>query len=289
MNAFLNRIGISWQKPLNEKKNSCRYRFKILWNRLFPFTPLLTRVSYGAWWLAVNDVNNDGYFSGNYEPKELRFVKRFLKPGMVVVDIGAHHGFYTLYASKLVGDQGLVIAFEPSVRELQKLRFHINLNRCKNVKVAPFALSNSEETTDFYVVMGRDTGCNSLRTPVVTEPIERVQVQTSTLDSYLNRTGVQKVDFIKLDAEGAELKILNGASHLLNRFPRPIILCELSEGRCLPWGHTCKDIIDLLEKEYNYRWCSLGAEGSLGRFLLAEGIENYVAVPVEYEIDTIQN
>lgn len=289
MNSLIKNVQSFFGKSPEEKRVSCRCQLKRLWNRLFPYIPLLTRVSYGAWWLAVNDANNDGYFSGNYESKELRFVKTFLKPGMVVIDIGAHHGFYSLYASKLVGSLGRVIAFEPSTRELKRLRLHVHINLCKNVDVVPLALSNSTETTAFYVVMGRDTGCNSLRAPAVSEPIKKVQVQTTTLDDYLNRAGVQKVDFIKLDAEGAEIEIFMGASHLLSRSPRPVIMCELSEGRCLPWGHTCKDIIDLLGKEYNYRWYNLCAEGSLGRFLLTEGVENYVAVPAEHGIDIIQN
>lgn len=80
----------------------------------------------------------------SFEENERRFVEQFLKEGMTMLDIGAHHGFYTVLASKKVGSSGRVFAFEPSPREHQKLLRHLKLNRCANVRVEPFALTRQE-------------------------------------------------------------------------------------------------------------------------------------------------
>ena len=103
---FLRRLRRFLHKPWQEKMRSVRFRFKRLWNRIVPFAPLPTRLPWGGWWLAYNDVCGDAIFTGNFEEAERQFVERFLKPGMVVLDIGAHHGFYTLLASRKVGQKG---------------------------------------------------------------------------------------------------------------------------------------------------------------------------------------
>jgi hypothetical protein len=111
--AFTYRMWRFLRKPWPEKVRSLRYRFKRLWNKAVPFVPLPTRLPWGDWWLAYNDVCGDAIFAGNFEEAERQFMERFLKPNMIVLDIGAHHGFYTLLASHKVGPTGQVIAFEP--------------------------------------------------------------------------------------------------------------------------------------------------------------------------------
>jgi len=94
----------------------------------------------------VNDVCSDAIFTDSFEKAEIHFVENFLKEGMTVLDIGAHHGFYTILASKKVGPSGRVIAFEPSPRERRRLLLHLKLNQCSNVKVEPsYVHSLSEE------------------------------------------------------------------------------------------------------------------------------------------------
>lgn len=276
-------------KPLDEKICSVRYRFKLLWNLLFSAVPLLTRLSYGAWWITVNDFDNDSIFAGNYEIRERRFVERFLKKGMTVFDIGAHHGFYTLLASKKVGNEGLVIAFEPSPRERKRLVLHVKLNCCRNVTVEPFALSGVSGKSKMYIVQGRDTGCNSLHMPIVNEQVKEIEVDSTTLDNYIERNNISTIDFIKLDVEGAELEILKGSKKLLSAKSRPVILCEVDEYREKPWGYSEKDLLGFLGN-YNYKWFGINSKG----FLVSKEQKeswNLVAVPEERdeEVGTLKN
>jgi len=269
---------LSKSKP--EKTFIARFRFKSIWNRLFPLVPLPVHLPYGGWWLAMNDTCSDAIFTESFEKAEMSFAQRFLKEGMTVLDIGAHHGFYTILASKKVGSSGRVIAFEPSPRERQRLLLHLKLNRCTNVKVEPFALAGQNGEAMLFVVDGRDTGCNSLRPPAVSEPTRTIPISTKTLDGYLENQGLNHVDFVKLDVEGAELEVLKGARHLLSRNSRPIIMVEVSDVRTEPWGYSAAAIFDFLS-EQNYYWFSFAPEGELQPFIRREGYYNFVAVPDE--------
>lgn len=237
---------------------------------------------YGAWWLRRDDALGRMLLGEGFENAEHHFVERFLQPAMTVLDIGAHHGFYTLLASKRVGPWGRVISFEPSPRERKSLRLHLLLNRCQNVIVEGMALGDEDTESDLCVVEEWASGCNSLRPPDIPAGTSNLRVCVSRLDSWLAKRDIGNVDFIKLDVEGAELAVLKGAAQLLEREPRPVILAEVQNIRTLPWGYRAREIIDHLKK-IRYRWFRLSAEGFAEELDLSpddfEG--NFVACPEE--------
>ena len=240
--------------PLHKKKLELRYVLlfflKQIWNKLVPSLPLQVKLPFGSKWLAYNDVPGDQIFSGRLE-NEWLLVNRFLKKGMTVIDIGAHHGFYTLLASTKVGVDGKVISFEPSPKEREKLKYHLILNNCSNVSVEGYALGKYNGETKFFIANGRDSGFSSLRRPKINGQIRTIYVPIKTLDKYLQSRNIKKVDFIKIDVEGAELEVLEGAKNLLKRYPRPFILCEVSDKRTNAWNYKAKEIIMLL-LNYNF-------------------------------------
>jgi FkbM family methyltransferase len=281
----MNRLGVIrsfLKKPWTEKVYSIRHRFVLVWSGLLPSLPLPVRLPYGGWWLARHDECSTAVFTGNFEPGEHRFVERFVKKGMTVLDIGAHNGFYTLLAAKKVGPTGKVMAFEPSPRERERLLIHLRLNRLRDrVSVAPVALGRETRESTFFVVEGRDTGCNSLRRPVVSEPTREVRVPVTSLDTFLAQRNMGRVDFIKMDVEGAELEVLWGAEQLLDRRPRPVILAELVDSRTLPWGYRASAIYDFLVGK-DYRWFAITKEGLLRAYTRTDQFEgNLVAFPDE--------
>ena len=248
-----------------------------------PWFPLPVRLPFGSWWLAWNDVCGDAIFIGAFEEAERRFVEHFLQPEMTVVDVGAHHGLYTLLTSVKVGPQGRVIAFEPSPRERKKLLWHLRLNHCTNVQVESTALGSSVGQGELFVVNGRETGCNSLCPPKVSEPIKVLRVAVDTLDNYLRQQKIEGgVDFIKIDVEGAELEVFKGATVLLRREPRPVILCEVQDFRTQPWDYKAKEIIEFLHK-LGYFWFSFSSDGKLEPIPVNQGVfgANLVAIPKE--------
>jgi FkbM family methyltransferase len=265
------------RKPWREKTQSVRFR----WLRLFPRVPLPMRLSFGAWWLLRNDACSHAILASSFENQECRFVERVLRPGMIVLDIGAHHGYYTLLASTKVGPTGRVISFEPSPRERDFLLRHLWMNRCENVVVESAALGNDPGMAEFFVVEGTESGCNSLRPPNVDKPVEICRVQVHRWDQYAERESVGQLDFVKLDAEGGELEILRGAERMLEQAPRPVILAEVQDIRTRPWGYDASEIIRFLE-ERNFFWHRILPDGKLVPAPQQNSYDgNFVAVPEE--------
>jgi FkbM family methyltransferase len=269
------------QKPRVEQAQALRSRLKRAWNTVCPGVPLPVRLPFG-WWLAANDTVGDEIVRGVFEQAERLFVEQFLRPQMIVLDIGAHHGFYTLLASKKVGPQGQVIAFEPSRRERQKLLRHLRINGCSNVRVEAVALGSSEAEAQLFVVKGRETGCNSLRLPNTTGPTDVLPTSVVVLDNYLSQRKIQYVDFIKMDVEGGELDVLKGAVELLTRRPRPVILCEVQDIRTQPWGYKAREIISFL-RSFDYGWFTISSTDGFESVLAdqEEFDDNFIAVPRE--------
>jgi len=230
--------------------------------RIFPNMPIALRLRFGAWWLAEKSALDHELMHGNFEDAERRFVRKLLRPGMTVLDVGAHHGLYTLLAAKQVGWRGKVIAYEPSPRERRRLLRHLRVNACWNVAVEACGLGAKPGETDLFVVEGWQDWCNSLRPPAVNEPTQRIRVDVERLDDVLWRLKLGVVDFIKLDVEGAELSVLEGAGELLQGPSRPVILTEVQDIRTRPWGYRAREIVDFLV-DRNYCWFSLKADGRL--------------------------
>jgi len=265
-------------KPWKDKFRSFGFR----WIRYLPGIPLPLRLPFGAWWLAENDFAGAALLEGRFEDPERAFVARFIKPGMTVLDIGAHKGLYTLISAFKVGSAGRVFAFEPSPRERKMLEQHIRLNRCRNVSVFDFALGESEGCADLFVVQGTETGCNSLRYPDVLDPVQSVRVSVRRLDTVLREQQISTVDFIKLDVEGAELSVLKGAAELLKGAHRPVVLCEVQDVRTAPWGYAASYIIEYL-CSCGYSWFTLDGAGVARPLPMgaAHYDGNYVAAPKE--------
>jgi FkbM family methyltransferase len=241
------------------------------------------RTSFGARWIPRGDHVGNPVQACTFEVAELLFVERFLRPRMTVLDIGAHHGLYSLLASKKVGPQGRVIAFEPSPRERKALRLNLALNWSRNVSVYKVALGSEAGEADFFVVEGTETGCNSLRPPnLKTGTYRPIQIRVAVLDDWLPEHKIELVDFIKIDAEGAELEVLRGASKLLSTRPRPVLLVEIAEVRTAPWGYSARETIHFLQ-EMGYVWFSIGPDGSLSDLQSDHDLQdtNLVGVPSE--------
>ena len=100
--------------------SSMRSKYITLANRarrIFPDMPIPLRLPFGAWWLAERSALDQELIYNEFEEMEMKVVKNLLRRDMTVVDVGAHHGLYTLLASKCVGWYGHVVAIEPSPRE----------------------------------------------------------------------------------------------------------------------------------------------------------------------------
>lgn len=144
--------------------------------------------------------------------EEVKNVYMKPKKGDVVVDIGAHYGFYTLYASRLVGAEGVILSFEPHPDNYKGLLTNLCLNGIKNVKTFNTALGEFDGKTKLYIRSHSGWHSISIRSK------DYITVDLAKLDTIAEGLNLKKVDLIKMDTEGAELDILKGANEVVKRF-----------------------------------------------------------------------
>jgi FkbM family methyltransferase len=154
-----------------------------------------------------------------YEGHVTNVMRPLLQPGMVVVDVGANIGFYTLMAAARVGPSGRVIAFEPSVENCELLKMSLTANNFQHVAVHQVAVADEDGMVGFH--MGSSNG-SILRADRGPLPF---QVPSVRLDNLLHNE--PRIDLIKMDIEGAEGLALAGMKQLISRH-RPIIFTEFS-------------------------------------------------------------
>jgi FkbM family methyltransferase len=136
--------------------------------------------------------------------KEMMFVARWLKPGMTAIDIGANLGVYCLPMARLVGPEGQVFAYEPSSETCRLLALSKEKNRADNLHIIAAALSDGER--EGHLVLGTSSELNALDG---SGPGESVRVTSLEAEQKARNWG--PIDFIKIDAEGEEERILAGA------------------------------------------------------------------------------
>lgn len=192
----------------------------------------LTRTIYGErMYVRTDDLSLaphlmlDGYWE-NWITKVFR---QELKPNMTVIDVGANIGYYTLMAANIVGPKGKVISFEanPETHDILFRNIHINgyLERVTTLNKAVYLKSTSLE---FNVLEKYQGSCSIFNLDFVEkhflDKVKKIQVEAISLDEYIPQGN--RVDFIKIDAEGAEPYILLGAERILNQNKDIILMME---------------------------------------------------------------
>lgn len=178
-----------------------------------------------------------------FEPEVRQEFERIVSRGVNVVDIGANIGYYTILAATLAGPDKRVFSFEPQASMLTKLRRNIEANALRNVEVFPCALSDSPGTVTFNLPSEGMEAFGSMHANGRFKVTKTVEVETHRLDDVLERMGSPKIGLVKMDAEGAELLILRGATKLLSSADKPDLIFEANEVNCSPFGYGVFDIL----------------------------------------------
>lgn len=154
---------------------------------------------------------------------EIAVITGSLREGDVAIDIGAYKGGITYWMAKAVGRSGRVIAFEPQIDLAQYLLR--TLNPDFQVTVEPLAVSSGQGKAQLRIPLKRQTSGASLEESTFGGALRAAEVDTVSLDRYLNRALASRVRLIKIDVEGHELSVFQGASDLLRRH-HPILVFE---------------------------------------------------------------
>jgi len=187
------------------------------------------------------------YFFGRYEveKKETMLWKNILKEGQTIFDIGANIGYYSLLASKRIGD-GRIYAFEPVKQTFERLTKNVKINNFKNIKVNNLAVSNEEGTVDIYVANSKNTGTSSITNHMHFNG-DKQTVKSLTIDHFVKSNNIEAMDIVKIDVEGAEMMVIEGMEKSLRKF-NPIVMIELIDERLKAAGSSIKEAYDFFEK-----------------------------------------
>jgi FkbM family methyltransferase len=277
-------------KSWDERVTSVRYYFRQSLAQI-PYAPVPVRIRMSEteevafWWSYVVPFFDEGRGFFDYWGHDLgdvRYLWRVLRPGMVFLDIGAHHGLYSLVAAKRLGADSTVVAFEPSQNEFRRLRLHLRLNGMRSVLAEPIALGATSCKQKFFQVISGDNTRGGLRPPASPDRVLETSVETASLDEYLARLALDRVDLVKLDVEGGELEVLQGASSVLAKF-RPIFICEVLDATTQVWGYNAREIV-LMFKRHDFRLFEIQLDGSIVPHEIKDhypDVRNYLAVPEE--------
>ena len=222
--------------------------------------------------------NNTGYS----EIKEVRLFKELAKQSRVILDIGANTGLYSIISRKINPD-AKIYAFEPYIINLNRLKKNLLLNKIQDVVIVEKALGNAEREIEF-AVPSKDQICDVLSADLEFSntfyrkwvDYKAVKVPQTTLDTFLSRENISRLDLIKIDVENYETFVLQGALKLLARFS-PIILVEIFvdqdkinfyEKHLMPLGYNCYSIL----KEGIIRTSSLIENSDCRNFILTKGV-----------------
>ena len=150
---------------------------------------------------------------GIYGELDTEIVKNEIKPGDIVIDVGANIGYYTLIFAQLVGNTGKVIAFEPETKNFEILKKNIAINNLSNVILEKKIVSNAKGKTKLFLA---NSGIVGHHTNPTIHNTNYIEVDSITLDDYLHENNLsEKINFLKIDVEGAEIKVLDGAKTIL--------------------------------------------------------------------------
>lgn len=193
------------------------------------------------------------FWYGFYEKNAILTWEAFTANGGVVADIGANIGYYSIIAAK---NAKTVYAFEPSAAVLKLLKQNLQLNNTGNVKVSGQAMGSESGIATLFISHTDNTGMTSLAQPEnfsgQTQP-----VHVARFDDWCSDNTPGAIELIKIDAEGAEMNILDGMQETIVQY-QPVIFAEVLDVLLAKFGHTKEDIFTFF-RNHSYQAYTIAA------------------------------
>ena len=199
-----------------------------------------------------------------YEPEQTEVVKKFVKAGDIVIDIGAHVGYYTLLFAQIVGNKGKVYSFEPDPENFKLLKKNIEINGFQNVILEQKAISNENEKVQLFIDK-ENRGENRIYDAKMNDTNESIQVESVRLDDYFQNFK-QEINFIKIDAEGSELDIFCGMTSIIGKNSNLKIITEYFPFLIKKFGVEPKEFIHSLS-ELGFQLYDILDESKINKFI----------------------
>ena len=243
---------------------------------------ILIELPWANMWVPLWHFAASSYISGLYEKETRILFETRIKKGMVVVDVGAHIGYFTLLFANLVGPTGHVYAFEPDSRYNVLLLKSLKFNSFNNITFEEKAISS---TIDHSVLYSDPRGGGG-RLLIPLPRFEKKLVETITLDQYFLEKGWVNVDMIKLDIEGGEEAALKGMKLLSLKNKNLMIMLEIAPNPIKLAGVKISNIATILSECGFNKGSVIGAKDA--PFSIPDGlIQIYEALSSEEQINVL--
>ncbi len=194
-----------------------------------------------------DNVATQVFFAGCYEAQESAFARAVLRPGMSFVDVGANWGFFSLMAAHLVGTAGRIVALEPDPRAFLRLKANVERNQLEQVQI--FELAAADRNNNLVLALQHEAVLHYGTSKLVQDSSAAptiCEVRSRALDSVLDEVGLESVDLIKIDVEGAEDMVLAGMQAGLKRHRYRSIILELHPPQLAERHRTIGEVVDAL-------------------------------------------
>lgn len=197
-------------------------------------------------------------FNG-FEQQEINYLTSVLKKGDIFIDIGSNIGLFSLLASEIVGDTGMILSYEPSPSTFLRLKENIEINHFKNIEARNLGVSNQSGELMLHISQNGHDAWNSFA-PSEDNKLEKVvMVPVTTLDKELENINKSQIKAVKIDVEGWEKYVLLGGKRFFKEY-QPIVMVEFTEQNTFNAGYSIHEIYDLLEL-WGYQWfCFIDGE-----------------------------
>lgn len=220
---------------------------------------------------------------GSYESEEVDIYNKLIEDKMTILDVGANIGYLSIMWSKKFPNSS-IYAFEPIRETFGYLKKNLKINNCQNIIPVPFALSN-ENKNDFFYCSPEIMALASEKNVLGYKKVDKIPVSFISLDFF----NIGDIDFIKLDTEGSEYRVLQGAIQTLKEF-HPMLVVEFFEYWDTVFGYHPNEVINFL-KEYGYR-SFLPEKGKLREVFSHEkgdfSKQNYIFLHSDRHINSIK-
>jgi FkbM family methyltransferase len=172
-------------------------------------------------------ISEELYMFKMHEPLNTKYLANELKKGMVCLDVGANIGYFAFLESQKIGETGRVIAVEPAPTTFELFKKNINLQKIQNIDAYNFAFNNIEGSVDFFVSSSsnwsRIIGYKNTNHEDIGKTIKIV---AHTIDNFLEEIKIKRLDLIRIDLEGYEFEIFEGAKKTLEKL-KPMLQIEV--------------------------------------------------------------
>lgn len=189
------------------------------------------------------------YYEGTYEFGCLYLIKMLLEKNYTFADIGANIGLMTIFASKTLENSGKVLSFEANPSTVKILEKNVEINKCTNVNIKPYALGSSTNKLKIYPNWNINRGGASLIN-YDKDSSAGVEVDVLKLDDVIEKNST--IDLIKIDVEGWEIEVLRGAEKILSEKNAPALIIEYVKFQESS-SYKAADVYNYLKNINNYK------------------------------------